>query len=379
MFFIKDFAKLHHASHIIWDIDGTITEENGGPSPEVAAKIICLGLGDMGILHTFITGRDGNWLIEKIVEPMQKFPKFMDVSHNLTFFGEAGSVVIGIGSKRTVTKKVHEQVKDHPLATNEGGIRDRLRKLVYDPKKLKPYRRKRIGPREKVIYDANQKGWIVNIDKNEPTLHPYIWSTSKEVFATLEKIRDEKGKIKAFDQAPFVQIVKEMIKEEGFDRLIDIAPAETAIDIVPKAKGLRLGKSWAAGRALMRIYDDVLGGNPKKIDSLLMGTVIGATIAFGDSEADLDFTVPLFPKKIQRVLPDDYRTLQIVFVGDEGSIPHHKERYKEHIIIQGTGEGDLAFDRPQNLIHLHAAKGARVVSAVLDFLKQWDYFKPFTV
>ena len=376
MFVIEDFAKLHHASHIIWDIDGTITDENGQLSPEVAAKIICLGSGDMGIHHTFITGRDGNWLIEKIVAPMQKFPMFRDVSHNLTFYGEAGSVVVGIGSGKTVTKKVHQQVEDHPLALNKRGIRDNLRELVYDPTKLTTYEGE-VGAREKVIYDGNEQGWIVNIDEDEPPLHPYIWSTSKEVFATLEKIRDEEGKIKDFDQAPFVQIVKEMIKKKGFERQIDIAPAATAIDIVPKAKGLKLGKSWAAGRALLRIHDDVLGCDPNKPDLHRLRTVIDDTIAFGDSEADLDFITPLFPQTIQRKLSRDHRTLQIVFVGDDGGIPGYKDKYKEHIIIHGTGEGDLAFNRHKNVIQLHAARGARVVSAVLDFLKQWDYFKPF--
>ena len=114
-----------------------------------------------------------------------------------------------------------------------------------------------------------------------------------------------------------------------------------------------LGKSWAAGRALQRIHDEVLGGDPKKPDPYHLGKVIGVTIAFGDSEADLDFTVPLFPKKIQRSL--HRKTLQIVFVGDEHGLPspgHPREKYTEHIIIQGTGTGDLAFDWPKNLIHL---------------------------
>ena len=369
MFVINYSTKLHTVSHIIWDIDGVITGEDGSLSHEVAAKIICLG--SQGIFHSFITGRDADWLIENIVTPMKSFSTFAEVRQNLTFYGEAGSVIVDIVNGE-VTARVHPQAEVHPLATNKDGIRDLLRELVYDPKKLKAYKRKRIGPREKVIYDANQRGWIVNIDKNEPPLHPYIWSTSKKVFATLEKIRDEEGKIQVFDQIPFVQIVNRMIRESGLEEFIEVAPADTAIDIVPKANGLRLGKSWAAGRALQHIQEDILGSIP------LLDSVIDATIAFGDSEADLDFTVPLFPKNIQRRL--QHNTLQIVFVGDEHGLPspgHQRAKYTDHIIIQGTGAGDLAFDWPKNLIHLHAAKGARVVSAVLDFLKQWDYFKPF--
>ena len=373
MFFIKDFAKLHHASHIIWDIDGTITDEDGELNHEVAAKIICLG--SQGIYQTFITGRDADWLIENIVTPMQSFYMFTEVSHNLAFYGEAGSVIVGVANGKP-TYSIHSQVKDHPLATNRGGIRDSLRELVYDPinpKQLMAFESgRKIGPREKVIYDANKKGWIVNIDENEPPLHRYIWSTSKKVFATLEKIRDEEGGVQVFDQTPFVQIVDNMIKEKGLQDLIDIAPAGTAVDIVPKADGLRLGKSWAAGRALMHIHKDKLGGKP------LLDSVIDATVAFGDSEADLDFTVPLFPNEIQCKL--QHKTLQIVFVGDGHGLPshdHRREEYKKHIIIQGTGTGDLAFEWPRNIIRLHAAKGARVVSAVLDFLKQWDYFMAF--
>jgi hydroxymethylpyrimidine pyrophosphatase-like HAD family hydrolase len=373
MFFIKDFAKLRHASHIIWDIDGTITDEDGGLlSHEIAAKIICLG--SQQIHHSFITGRDAGWLAKNVVAPMQKFPMFREVGHNLSFNGEAGSVIVGIDSEGEVTHRIHPLVEDHPLATNKGAIRDKLRELVYDPKGLKPYKPgRRVGPREKVIYDGNNKGWIVSIDKKRPSLHPYIWSTSKQVFATLEKIRDKAAGIQVFDQKPFVQIVNNMIKAEGLEDLVDVAPAGTAIDIVPVANKLRLGKSWAAGRALQRIHEEVLG------KGTLLDTVIGATIAFGDSEADLDFTEPLFPKAIQRQLRR--KTLQMVFVGDEHGLPspgHRREKYRKHIIIQGTGTGDLAFDWPRNLIRLHAAKGARVVSAVLDFLKQWDYFKPFS-
>ena len=64
---IVDWAKLRHFSHIIWDIDGTITEHDK-LSEEATIKIINLAL--KGVYHSFITGRDGDWIITNVIRPM---------------------------------------------------------------------------------------------------------------------------------------------------------------------------------------------------------------------------------------------------------------------------------------------------------------------
>lgn len=380
MFVIRDFAKLHEISHIIWDIDGTITDENGEVSQEVAAKIIQLGLE--GIYQSFITGRDAEWIIEKVIEPMKRFYNFDRVRDNLIFDAESGCITLEVSQE--VRKVVNPALVHHPLKTNasskksnrkrgEKGIRDRLKALVFNPENLRQYEPKiKIRPQEEIIYDANNTGCIIDTRKPRPTCHPYIWSTSKEVFATLEKVRDENGHIKTFDQEPYVQIVRESIAEAGFADLIDVEVISTALNIVPRVNGTPLGKSWAAGSALLNIWKNKLG------EGMPLEEVIRRTISAGDGAADLNFTVPIFPQKIQEALR--LKTLKIIFVGREKDLPAKgtvNEPFKDNIIIQATGQGDLAFISDKNYIGLHTAIGARVITRILDFLKLWGYFRHF--
>lgn len=381
MFVIRDFAKLHEISHIIWDIDGTITDENGEVSQEVAAKIIQLGLE--GIYQSFITGRDADWIIKKVIEPMKKFYNFDRVRDNLIFDAESGCVTLEVGPSK-VQRVVNPSLIDHPLKTNASktgpkkkkgklGIRDRLKALAFNPENLGRYNPAvKLKPHEEVIYDANCQGWIIDTRKPRPVCHPYVWSTSKEVFATFEKVRDENGHIKTFDQESYVQLVHDTIADAGFADLIDVEVISTALNIVPKVNGTALGKSWAAGSALLNIWRNKLG------EGMPLEEVIRRTISAGDGAADLNFTLPIFPSKIQETLR--LRALKIIFVGREKDLPSKgsaAEVLKENIIIQATGQGDLAFISDKNYIGLHTAIGARVITRIVDFLKLWGYFRHF--
>ena len=175
MYKILDFAKLRTVSHIIWDIDGTITDETGKLSQEVGAKIINLGLD--GIYHSFITGRDANWIIEKVVRPMQAFYNFPRVRDNLIFFAEVGCVMITVGPTGETEVKVHPVVENHPLKTNQSGIRDKLKQLVYNPEVLSEYHLgDKVVPPFDVVYDANDQGWLIDHSKSAPCCYPCLIS-----------------------------------------------------------------------------------------------------------------------------------------------------------------------------------------------------------
>lgn len=370
MYRIKDFARLRPFSHIIWDIDGTITDETGEVSQEVAAKIINLALNN-GVYHSFITGRDAEWIVQKAINPMQRFYNFSRVRDNLIFYAEVGCVVIEVEPSGEVTQRIQEEVKDHPLVTNAGGIRDLLKKLAWNPENaiLHTGETKVVPPYE-LIYDANGQGWLIDRSQPSPPCHPYIWSTSKKAFATFEKIRDPEGKVKTFDQTPYEEIINTEIQKAGLADLIGVEVVETAINIVPKVNGAKLGKAWAAGAALLNIQEEKLG------KARLLDEVIAQTVAAGDGKADLDFTEPVFPTGT------DIRNknLLLIFVGDERALPHPNApdgKLRENIIIQATGEGDLVFNPGRDIIRLEPAKGARVISAVLDFLNAWGYFRHF--
>lgn len=373
MYIIHDFAKLHHISHIIWDVDGTITDESGEVNQEVAAKIISLGLE--GIYHSFITGRDAQWIIEKVITPMERFYNFTRIRDNLTFFAEVGCVLVERDETGKIVTKIHPALVDNPLVKNESEIRDKIKILTYNPDNVKEYDPKSpIPDSHKLIFDANKVGWLVDCSKEAPPCYPYIWSPYKKAFATLEIIRDEKANvIKPIDgQTPYVETIKKTIKEAGFEDSIDIEEVSTAINIVPRVKGYKFGKAWSAGRALEYIRTDKLGG------TFVLEEIIGKTIAFGDGRSDLEFTEPIFSPGIRE--PAEKKTLLIVFVGGEKDLPPEGSsdaKLIKNIVIKATGGGDLIFQKAKNIIILQAAEGARVTSSVLDFLKLWNYFRHF--
>lgn len=370
MYKILDFAKLHFISNIIWDIDGTITDESGQVSHEVAAKIINLGLE--GIYHSFITGRDAEWIMERVIKPMHRYFNFTRVIDNLIFFAEVGCVMIERDPTGQWVSKPYFLVEKHPLATNQNEIRDKLSNLSFNPTE-KFVKGSSLPTNCEVIYDANDQCWLIDRSKPSPFCHPYIWSPYKKVFATFEKIRDENGKVKSFDQTPFEDIVKKTIKEAGLEESIGVETVSTAINIVPIVDStIKLGKSWAAGVALLNIQEKKLG------KAVVLDEVIDKTIAVGDGRADLDFTVPSFSQEISCLL--QHKTIQIIFVGEEQDLPslgHPDAKLRQNIIIRATARGDLSFDYTKDVIYLQAAKGGRVVSTVLDFLKQWNYFRHF--
>lgn len=77
MYVINNWRQLRQFSHIIWDIDGTITERDV-LSEDVMFKITILAQR-YGVYHSFITGRDAKWIIEKLIEPMSGFYNFARV------------------------------------------------------------------------------------------------------------------------------------------------------------------------------------------------------------------------------------------------------------------------------------------------------------
>ncbi len=372
LFSIKNFTHLRQYSHIVWDIDRTITNESGELSEEVAAKIVNLALED-GVYHSFITGRDATWMKKKVIDRLIPFYKFLDVRGRLDFYGEVGCVIQHVAENGEVSKRFDAEIENHPLKTNANGIRDKLRALVYDPAKLKAYNGGKLRAAEEVIYDANDCGWIIEPSKCvAPECHPYIWATSKEAFATFEKIRTKEGYFGDFDQDPHADRLRSMIKEEGFTEQVDIEVIGTAINIVPRVNGSKLGKSWATGKALMHIWEKI-GKNVIGLDQ-----IIAKTISAGDGRADLDFTRPTFPKSVSTALT---RTpIGIIFVGGEHDLPKFGSPdfgLRENILIQATGQGTLAVHARERRISWENAMGARVISEVLDYLKMWGYFRKF--
>jgi len=374
LFSIPNFARIKKYGHIIWDIDRTITDEDGRLSQEVAAKICNVAKED-GVFHSFITGRDAAWICANVIVPLQQFYMFADVRNKLDFYGEVGSVIQHVDESGNVTKWFDADIEKHPLRTNQNGIRDKLRKLVYDPDQLSPFQEgMKLETTQEVYFDANGQGYVVNLDRQEvPLCHPYIWSTSKEAFATYEKIRSSDGRISDFDQTPFADKIREVIRQEGMQDQIDLEVIGTAINIVPKVNGGKLGKSWAAGKALLNLWDKKLGRR------VPLDAVVAGTISAGDGLADLDFTVPVFPHTVEGEL----RTkpcLDIIFVGSRNDLPkpgHHSFELTKNIIIQATGEGTLAVHSNRQSITWHDAIGATVIAQVLDYMKLWTSFRSF--
>ncbi len=369
LFSIEDFSKLRPISHIIWDVDGPITEKDK-IEPSVAAKIINLALDD--ICHSFITGRDAKWLKNNLIRPMQDYYSFPIAHKKFTFYAEVGCIQMELRASKKVNWTLHPDIAEHPLVDKEKKIRPALQDCVYDPEKsIREYKAGETIDElsEEVVYDANDKGWVFNI-KEKTRYFNYIWGT-KEAIVTWEKVRDSKGSVADFNQQPFVKEAENIIKEKGFEKDIAVEEIGTAINILPVIKGRTLGKSWAAGIALERIWNEELGGKTGSLES-----VVEKTIAIGDGRADFGFTAPDFGKKTSG------GHVNFIFVGGKHDIPkpHDSDRKLiENMVIRATGLGVMQFhyDPISPAIYMEPAKGARVVSEVLDFLKLQGYFRSF--
>jgi hypothetical protein len=78
----------------------------------------------------------------------------------------------------------------------------------------------------------------------------------------------------------------------------------------------------------------------------------------------------------------------MIYVGEKIDVESQAAKDKEglaertkNIIIEATGLGELQFYYGKNgknqMINLKAARGPRVASEILDFLKTWEYFARF--
>ena len=92
---------------------------------------------------------------------------------------EVGCLRIEINSDGKIKTTAHPVLKNHPLKTNQDGIRDKLCAPVWNPAKLKPYSPgSPIPSGHEVIYDATGKGkakaFLVR-PQDSPECWPYIW------------------------------------------------------------------------------------------------------------------------------------------------------------------------------------------------------------
>jgi hypothetical protein len=301
---------------------------------------------------------------------MQEYYSFPIACNKFKFYAEVGCIQMELRLNNDVSWTPHADIAKHPLVTDEKKIRTAFRDYVYNPEKsIRQYKAgETIELSQEVVYDANDKGWVFNAKKRPPCTN-YIWGT-KEAIVTWEKVRDAEGRVADFNQQTFVNEAKSIIKEKGFKKEIAVEEIGTAINILPVINRRTLGKSWAAGIALERIWNDELGKRTSR------ESVVERTIAIGDGRADFGFTSPDFGKKTVK------KYVNFIFVGGEHDLPKKHEsdaKLLENMVIRATGLGVMQFhyDPINPSIGMEPAKGARVVSEVLDFLKVQGYFRSF--
>ena len=306
---------LHKFSHIIWDVDGTITE---GDTLHSGVLRNIAELAENGVFHSFVTGRDAAWLIEHLIADLAQLNR--DVLMRMNFFAEIGSVNIEIGADGSYKTSINPLLAEHPLVQNRGGIRDRLRALVYDPALL------HVGGYDKnndiVIYDANGIAYLIARVTTPPPFPDYIWSSYKEAMATFENIRLSYGEAAYIaDHSSCVETIEQIIKDDGLENSIAVEPVATAINIVPAVNGIRYGKAWGAGQAIGAL------ARAQKISSRAL---VNKTIAFGDSISDLDLGTPLLDGGMR------VGRLPVVFVGNPSTLLGFYEEQLSRIAILNT-------------------------------------------
>ena len=368
---ISDSKQLDRKyGHFIFDIDLTLTWKDR-VRKAVLSRILQLSC-TTGIYHSFVTGRDAPWLTENFISKVKEHSQIETVVDKLVFFAEAGCVKIVIEDDLSVKTIVNPDLENHPIRNPE--FRKALRVLTYDPSnpdQISPYKKgQRVEHFQQLVFDANKIGWLIDRRQPVPPCSPYVWSTYKEVFATLEIIRDVNYNcIRPATQQPYVRIVEQLIHDFGYDDFIRVQEVGSALNIVPVRDGVTLGKSWAAGMALLYIAENQLGGI-EHLDRL-----IEHSIGFGDGRSDMEFSEPTFDLATSSGLV--HKTLPFVFVGDEKDLPKLGAvdfHLMDHLLIRSTGRivkkaepnGDATFTREYI--------GPETVLAVLKKLDKHQHF-----
>lgn len=263
--------------HFILDVDGTITDEDG-PDPEILKMII--EAAKKGAYHSFITGRDSNWLKNFLITPLKKMEGYEEAKKRLRFYPELGLITLSAESEE---EKITDLILGHPLT--DSLIRNKLAGLFYQPGNLSPY-----NGEEKPGYlpgkDANENAfWFP--EKPKVQFPSFCLSTSKKVIVTAEVRRKLDGTL---DEKCSAEIQKDVTRLEeilriwGLHNHIKPSPTSTAIDFAPIINGIPLDKRMAAGMAVKVVSDALKVSIPE---------VIGQTVAFGDGTADLLFSTPI--------------------------------------------------------------------------------------
>lgn len=263
--------------HFIWDVNGTITEKDA-PDQEILGRII--QTAGKGAHHSFITGRDAEWLGEFLINPIKKINGFQKTRKNLHFYPELGLLTLDPVSGK---KEKAELIKGHPIADLK--TREKLAGLFYQEKDLLPYN----GEKKAGYYlggNANGKMFLIP-EKPKVEFPWFIWSTSKNIIGTGEIIRNADATLNKECAKQVIKSTKRLdtaLEKLELSEYIKPSPISTAINLVPVVEGSPLDKNMAAGLAI-KIAGDALG--------VSLPEIAGQTVAIGDGAADLMFATPI--------------------------------------------------------------------------------------
>lgn len=294
--------------HFAWDVNGTITK---GDKPDQEILRMIVEAARKGAHHSFITGRDAEWLKNFLISPLEKIEGYEEVKEKLHFYPELSLIILDPVSGE---EEMTDMVVGHPIANPE--VRQKLANLFYQPENLNPYN----GGEKPGFFagkDANENAvWFP--EKPEILFPSYCWSTSKKVLGTAEVIRKIDGTLNKKCAAEIqndVARLENLFKDWGLHNHIKPSPVSTAINFVPIVSGIPLDKHMATGLAV-RIVAEKIG--------VSIPEIIGQTIAIGDGTADLLFTTPIMgmiplifvgPKSQLRPSIDQERQLAILGQG----------------------------------------------------------------
>jgi hypothetical protein len=302
--------------HIIWDVNGTITNSDI-PDGEVLEKIMILS--SKGVHHSFITGRDRHWLRKMLIAPLSKMKGFEKSAGNLHFYPELGLMELDPISGRI---KITDLIKDHPL-TNPA-VRQKIANLFYQGQGLIPY-----PGEEKPGYfaggDADNNFFLIPKTPSVEFPH-FFWSDSKELIGTAEVIRNldtslSKERVTKINES--AERLENVLRDWELKGLIKVSPISTALNLVPIVSGgIPLDKDMAAGLALYNLSQKL---------QIRIQEVCSQTIAIGDGTADLLFTTPVlalipifFVGPKSQLRPTVLQERQIALLA-EGAIKEGKE------------------------------------------------------
>ena len=318
-----DLSLIPDIFHIIWDIDGVITDKSAKLDLSCISGIA--GLAKRKVRQSFVSGRPLKKTRDPIMQILGKERDALDILPMLRFYGEGG-----FDGGRPGFQTLYPLPQEYPFSDPE--IRDQVANLFWQEKDLKRLEGPVIPndprvPKDHYLAENFGGGWIIPPINMVRFYHLFFDESKKRAFSAdiIRDIPDRKLYQEYIDhERENVQEVSLAVREIVYARFgtgetFVAAPNPFSINFLPVVNGKVVDKNLGAARAIDDLAKEMNVSND---------FVAKHTIAFGDAASDFFLGLPSFPDNSwSGIVP-------FAFVGNQKNFAPQKESL---IFAHGNG------------------------------------------